>query len=76
MSLSFKPYVVCEKRTRGTAIIGREEFMTYSKSRRNKEFMFICWVTCPADEEIVVVRFPRIRWAIKWAHDFGLGNRG
>lgn len=72
----FEQYVICQKRFKGTAIIPREDFLDYSKTRRRREFLFICWITCPQDEERAILRFPRIRWAIEWAHSFGLGNRG
>jgi hypothetical protein len=70
---AFNAYVICQKRTRGTAIIAREEFLDYSKSRRQSEFVFICWITCQADEALAVLRFPRIRWAINQAHAWGMG---
>ncbi len=76
MQQAFNAYVICQKRSKGTAVISREEFLDYSKSRRQREFVFICWITCQADEALAVLRYPRIRWAIQWAHNFGLGNRG
>ncbi len=76
MQQVFNAYVICQKRFKGTAIISREDFLDYSKKRRQNDFVFICWITSKADEEVAVLRFPRIRWAIEWAHNFGLGNCG
>jgi hypothetical protein len=74
--LQFNPYVICVKhgsKGTGVAVIDREEFLTYSKERRRREFCFISWITCQADEKVLMRLYPKFAWAIKWAHGFGLG---
>lgn len=70
----FQPYVICRKRGGGTAVIAREEFLTYKASRRKREFSFILWLSNPCDENIAVRRFPGLSSVVAWAHRMGMGN--
>lgn len=69
----FRQYVICQKRVGGTALIEREEFLTYKASQRKAEFDLILWMCSPLDEHIALKTFPRLESVLAWAHRLGFG---
>lgn len=70
----YKPFVICNKRAGGTAIIDREEFKYYSPARRFSEFTQVVILGSPRDEQQALKKFPRLKRVIEIAYSMGLGG--